>query len=109
MLSDEPVAIVGLAVPKVGSFIADETAMSLTLKSIFAALDDAGLDKRDVNGISATWPGPGGSAQGGSSNWARQLGIPINWVIEQYLDVGGVRGVLNGAAAIKAGLCDTVV
>ena len=109
MLRDNPVAIVGVAVPRIGKHIADETATSLTLKSILAALDDAGVDKRDVNGLCATWPGPGGSPQAWSTNWARQLGVTLNWVIDEGLDVGGVRGVLNAAAAIKAGLCDTAV
>ena len=59
--------------------------------------------------MAATWPGPGGSPQAWSSNWARQLGLRLNWVIDEGLDVGGIRAVLNGAAAIKAGLCETVV
>ena len=109
MLRDDPVAIVGVAVPRIGKHIADETATSLTLKSILAALDDAGVDKRDVNGMCATWPGPGGSPQAWSTNWARQLGVTLNWVIDEGLDVGGVRGVLNAAAAIKAGLCEIAV
>ncbi|WP_322751468.1 MULTISPECIES: thiolase family protein [unclassified Frankia] len=109
MLRDDPVAIVGVAVPRVAKHIPDETATSLTLKSILAALDDAGLEPSDVNGMCATWPGPGGSHQAWSTNWARQLGVTLNWVIDEGLDVGGIRGVLNAAAAIKAGLCETVV
>jgi acetyl-CoA acetyltransferase len=109
MLSDDPVAIVGVAIPRIAKHIADETAMSLTIKSIMTALEEAGLTKSDVNGLCATWPGPGGSPQGGTTNWARQLGIPLNWVIDEGLDVGGIRAVLNAAAAIKAGLCETAV
>lgn len=109
MLRDDPVAIVGVAVPRIAKHIPDETAASLTLKSILAALDDAGLHTYDVNGMCATWPGPGGSPQAWSSNWARQLGVTLNWVIEEGLDVGGIRGVVNAAAAIKAGLCETAV
>ena len=109
MLRDDPVAIVGVAVPRVAKHIPDETATSLTLKSVLAAIDDAGLGPQDVTGMAATWPGPGGSPQAWSSNWARQLGLRLNWVIDEGLDVGGIRAVLNGAAAIKAGLCETVV
>jgi acetyl-CoA acetyltransferase len=109
MLRDDPVAIVGVAVPAIAKHIPDETAASLTLKSIRAAIDDAGLRTRDVNGMCATWPGPGGSPQAWSANWARQLGVTLNWVIDEGLDVGGIRAVLNAAAAIKAGLCETVV
>jgi acetyl-CoA acetyltransferase len=109
VLSDDPVAIVGVAVPRVAKHIPDETAATLTLKSILGALEDAGLAVKDVNGVCATWPGPGGSPQAWSSNWARQLGIKLNWVIDEGLDVGGIRAVLNAAAAIKAGLCETVV
>jgi len=109
MLRDDPVAIVGVAVPRISKHIADETASSLTLKSILAALGDAGIERHDVNGMCATWPGPGGSPQAWSTNWARQLGVRLNWVIDEGLDVGGVRGVLNAAAAIKAGLCEVAV
>jgi acetyl-CoA acetyltransferase len=109
MLSDDPVAIVGICVPRVAKNIDDETSTSLIIRAITGALADAGISKDEVNGACIDWPGPGGSPQGGSTNWGRQLGVTLNWVIDQGLDSVGVRAVLNAAAAIKAGLCETVV
>ena len=109
MLSDNPVAIVGISVPRVAKSIPDETSTGLIIKAIRGALADAGMSKEEVNGACIDWPGPGGSPQGGSTNWGRLLGINLNWVVDFGLDRCGVRGVLNAAAAIQAGLCETVV
>lgn len=103
------VAIVGVAVPKVALSIPDETSLSLTKEAVLGALRDAGLTKQDVNGACLPWPGPGGSPHGGSSNWARVLGVPFNWVVEDGLDAYGIRAILNASAAISFGLCETVV
>ncbi len=104
----DPPAIVGISVPKVARSIPDETDFSITVKAIQGALADAGIAKDEVNGLCIDWPGPGGFPKAGS-NWARQLGITANWVMEQDLDASGVRAVLNAAAAIQAGYCETVV
>jgi acetyl-CoA acetyltransferase len=109
VLRDDPVAIVGVSVPKVARVIPNRTSFGLTLECVREALADAGVTKEEVNGACVAWPGPGGSPQGGSSNWARQLGVTLNWVVEQGLDAIGVRAVLHAAAAIQAGLCETVV
>jgi acetyl-CoA acetyltransferase len=101
-------AIVGVCVPQVASSIPDETDFTMTLRAIRGALADAGIDKDEVNGICIDWPGPGGFPDAGS-NWARQLGITVNWLVERDLDASGVRAVLNAAAAIQAGYCETVV
>jgi acetyl-CoA acetyltransferase len=104
----DPPAIVGICVPKVAKSIPDETDFSITVKAIQGALADAGVSKDEVNGICIDWPGPGAFPKAGS-NWARHLGITVNWIMEQDLDASGVRAVLNAAAAIQAGYCETVV
>ena len=109
MLSKDPVAIVGVCIPRVGRYLPEETSLGLGLQAITGALADAGVTKDEVNGVCFDWPGPGGSPGGGSSNWARVLGVTLNWVIDGGLDAVGIRAVLNAAAAIKAGLCETVV
>src|SRR5262245_28408142 len=109
MLRDDPVAIVGVSVPRVGKHIPDETSTGLMVKAIDAALADAGVERAEVNGCLGEWKGPGGSAHGGSTNWARLMGITLNWWIEKDLDLWGVRAVVHAAAAIQAGLCETVV
>lgn len=103
------VAIVGAAIPAVAKMIPGETSMSLTVKAVQAALDDAGMEAREVNGACIGWPGPGGSPLGGSTNWAGRLSSPLNWVIESGLDATGIRGVLNATGAIGAGLCETAI
>jgi acetyl-CoA acetyltransferase len=109
VLNPEPVAIAGIAVPRMARRIVDRTPTSLLLECVGEALDDAGLEPRAVDGACLSWAGAGGSPLGGSSNWARYLGRPLTWVLEQGLDTTGIRGVLNAAAAIRAGLCETVV
>src|SRR5262249_28262559 len=104
----DPAAIVGVSVPKLARSIPEETDFTITLRAIMGALADAGIDRREVNGICIDWPGPGGFPDAGS-NWARQLGITVNWLMERDLDASGVRAVLNGAAAIQAGYCETVL
>jgi acetyl-CoA acetyltransferase len=109
MLRDDPIAIVGVCIPKVGRFIPDETSDGLTLKAVQGALADAGIGADEVDGACIGWRGPGHTLTGGSSNWARQLGVTLHWVIDTGLDSVGIRAVLNAAAAIQAGLCETVV
>ncbi len=107
-LAEDPVAIVGVSVPAVGLHIPDETPISLQIKAVQQAADDAGISVKDINGASMDWPGPGGSAQSGTANWGKLLGVTFNWVIDSGFDVHGIRALLSAAAAIKAGLCETV-
>lgn len=86
----------------------DMTSLAASLEAAQAALSDAGIDKTDVDGIAARWPGPGGTTfQPGSADWAGLLGIHVNWIGDSYPQ--GVPAVIDAAAAISAGLCDTVL
>jgi acetyl-CoA acetyltransferase len=109
VLRDDPVAVVGVCIPKVGKFIPDDTPDGITLKAVLGALADAGVSADEVNGACIAWRGPGHAPGGGSTNWARQLGVTLNWVVDTGLDSVGIRALLNASAAIKAGLCETVV
>jgi acetyl-CoA acetyltransferase len=108
MLSTDPVAIVGVAVPATGFHIPNETSTTLQLKAMQQAALDAGISVQEINGACMPWSGPGGSAQSGTSNWARVLGTSFNWAIEGGFDALGIRALLHAAAAIQAGLCETV-
>lgn len=101
-------AIVGVAVPRVARAITDRSAGNLLRDCIDEALTDAGLRWDEVDGACLSWPGPGGSPLGGSSNWAPLFGS-LAWVVDDGLDAVGIRGVLHAAAAVEAGLCETVV
>jgi acetyl-CoA acetyltransferase len=102
MLKNDPVAIVGVCIPKVARYIPDETTMSLVVKAVKGALADAGITKDEVNGACMAVPGT-------STDWAGMFGHRLNWVVDGGLDAVGVRAVLNAAAAIQAGLCEVVV
>jgi acetyl-CoA acetyltransferase len=72
------------------------------------AIAEAGLSPRDVDGAAITWPGPGGIA-GETGSWARFFKTPLAFTQEHWSDQAGARGLLKAAAAVEAGLCDTVM
>jgi acetyl-CoA acetyltransferase len=101
------VAIAGVGVTRQAKRL-DQTALSACLEAAQAALADAGIDKSQVDGVAGRWPGPGGTVlDPGSADWASLLGIPVRWIDDSYPQ--GVPGALAAAAAISAGLCDTVL
>lgn len=84
------------------------TTLSACLSAMRIALDDAGLGFDDVDGISARWPGPGGTVfVPGSADWASLLGIPLQWISDTYPQ--GVPAAIDAACAIAAGQCDVAV
>ena len=72
------------------------------------ALADAGLTHGEVDGAAILWPGPGGIPKE-TGSWASYFRNPLAFTQEHWSDVAGARGLLKAAAAIEAGLCDTVV
>ncbi len=101
------VAVVGVHSTPQAKKLPGETSASVTLSAVRGALADAGLSVGDVDGFNVT--------QG--------LGMPtigLDWRISphQFLDGApaflgearpGIAALLEGAAAIAAGLCHTVV
>jgi acetyl-CoA acetyltransferase len=102
------VAIAGVGLTRQARRLEGTTSLSASLQAAKAALSDAGMQKGDVDGICARWPGPGGTVfQPGSADWAGLLGIHVRWIGDTYPQ--GVPAVLDAAAAIAAGLCHTVL
>lgn len=100
-------AVVGVHATRPAKSI-DRELISLLVEAARAALDDAGLELADVDGIAARWPGPGGSVvHPNSIDWAGPFGKGFRWVGDTYPQ--GIPGVLDAAAAINAGLCETVL
>lgn len=100
-------AIVGVATTRQARAL-DVSTLGACLEAAHAALADAGLTVADVDGICARWPGPGGTVfHPGSADWAKLLGIPLRWIGDTYPQ--GVPALLDAAAAIAAGLCETVL
>lgn len=86
----------------------DREPLSLCLEAVHGVLEDAGMNKSEIDGISGKWPGPTGTVMGpGSLDWATLLGIPVRWIDDSY--PAGVPGLMSAAAAITAGLCETVL
>lgn len=86
----------------------DRAPLSLCLEAALGAVADAGLTVQDIDGICAAWMGPGGTRlHPGSPDWSTLLGIPLKWMSNSY--PAGVPALLDAAAAIAAGLCNTVL
>lgn len=86
----------------------DTDNLGIALEAALSALDDAGMTREDVDGIAARWHGPGGTVfHPGSPDWAALLGIEVDWIGDSYPQ--GVPAVLDAAAAISAGICQTVL
>jgi acetyl-CoA acetyltransferase len=101
------VAISGIGITRQARTL-DRTSLSVCLEAGKLALADAGIDRSEVDGIAARWPGPGGTVfQPGSADWAGLLGIPVRWIGDTYPQ--GVPALLDAASAITAGYCHTVL
>jgi acetyl-CoA acetyltransferase len=101
------IAIVGVGMTDQARELPTDS-LRVSLRAAKAALQDAGLEKSQIDGIAARWPGPGGTVfQPGSADWAGLLGTPIRWIGDSYPQ--GIPGLLDAAAAISAGLCHTVL
>jgi acetyl-CoA acetyltransferase len=108
MVDPRDPVVVGVHVTEQARSLPGRTSHELLIEAVKGALADAGLDRREVDGVALEWPGPGG-APGDSASWAPYFGAPLKWVESHFMDTTGVRGVLKAGAAIRAGLCDTVV
>lgn len=101
-------AIVGLHVTKQARRLEGRTQLDLLMEAADGALADAAVDARDVDGAAIAWPGPGGVPSEVGS-WTSFFKTPLAFTNEHWSDTAGARGILKAAAAIEAGLCDTVV
>ena len=105
LLSD--ISIVGVGRTTMAKQLEMNT-LEACLEAVQLALVDAGLEIQDIDGISARWPGPGGTTfLPGSSDWSKLLGIPLRWIGDTYPQ--GIPAVLAAAGAIITGQCETVL
>ena len=103
----ESVAVAGVAATRQARSL-DGNSVQICLEAARAALDDAGMSLDEVDGISARWPGPGGTVfHPGSVDWSAVLGKGFDWVGDTYPQ--GAPGLLDAAGAILAGQCSTVL
>jgi len=101
------VAIVGVGKTEMARRL-PTTTLSACLTALRAALQDAGLEFGDIDGISARWPGPGGTVFiPGSADWASLLGTPLRWISDTYPQ--GIPAAIDAACAIAAGQCEVAI
>ena len=85
------IAIVGIGITKQAKSI-DTSTIQICEEAVQKALDDAGMDMAEVDGIAARWPGPGGTElDPGVVDWTGIFGKPFRWVgvipiHKEYLD-----------------------
>lgn len=108
---EKNVAITGVGQSEVAR-PSSKTALQLSTDAAVAAIADAGLKLSDIDGI-ACWPGDNNNGDHfspiGTSALKSALGLEINWYGGGYEGPGPLTGVINGAMAIAAGLCNHVL
>lgn len=108
---EKEVAITGIGQSEVGR-PSPKSAMRLTVDACLEAIADAGLERSDIDGV-ACWPGDNNNGDPfspvGPSALKSVLGLNVNWFGGGYEGPGPLAGVINGAMAIAAGLCNHVL
>ncbi len=82
----------------------------LLAEALYGALDDAGISPMEVDGIANVRSETKSAAHAPAALWAELLGHPLRY--HDMPDVAGAShcaSIAHAAAAIGAGLCDTVV
>jgi acetyl-CoA acetyltransferase len=105
-LGGRPVAIVGAGYSTVGR----DTGLSLralTAEAVLAALADAGVEPRAVDGLAShCFP----HQLIFTNHTARDTGIGnVSWMSGSFDGPAGITSVIHAAAAVSAGLCETAV
>ena len=101
------IAVAGVAATRQARRL-EGNSVQICLEAARAALADAGMSLDEVDGLSARWPGPGGTVfHPGSVDWTAVLGKGFDWVGDTYPQ--GAPGLLDAAGAILAGQCSTVL
>jgi acetyl-CoA acetyltransferase len=101
----DQIAVIGVGSTPYGRDL-QRSHLSLGLEAAVNAIRDAGVDKQQVDGICGSGMTP--LAQGGAGFLSLQgaLGIEhITWGLNSWLG----SAFVHGAAAVAAGLCDTVL
>jgi acetyl-CoA acetyltransferase len=98
-------AFVGLGLTKQGR-VPELTVNQLAVQAALRAIEDAGIEKSDVEGY-IYQPGIGG---GPSPSVVRDIGIPARFIWElQTGSTTGISSVINAIGAMEAGLCNSVM
>ena len=108
---EDRVAITGIGMSDVGRRLM-RAPLTLTIDACRAAIEDAGLDVSDIDGLT-TWPGAvGGGAgisEGGIQPVENALGIRSTWHHAGIETPGHSGALVAGMLAVAAGLCRHVL
>jgi acetyl-CoA acetyltransferase len=103
-------AIVGASMTKLSRKNPEMSTMGFALEACKKAIEDAGLQKDDVDGLLLAYPSQQGERHGFSGRVADLLGITSNF--NATVDCGGATPIVLvqiAAMAINAGMCKNVV
>jgi acetyl-CoA acetyltransferase len=110
-IGERAAAITGIGQSDVGRRLG-RSPLSLTIDASLEAIADAGLERKDIDGI-ATWPGAGAPSPGfsdvGTWNLQDALGLEPKWFSGGGETAGQLGAVFNACAAIAAGLATHVI
>ncbi|WP_018932465.1 thiolase family protein [Gracilibacillus lacisalsi] len=102
-------AIIGIGELKPVRYSEGKTTLSLIAESVQLALADAGLTKDEIDGL-LVGPQVGETPQHVPATVSEYLGVSP--IMSNTVDLGGATGagmIWRAAAAIEAGMCETVV
>jgi acetyl-CoA acetyltransferase len=106
---EDDVIISGIGMSDVGRRLM-RPPLSLTVDACLEAIENAGLEVGDIDGL-ATYPGsaPGGMSEGGVTPLEEALAVHPTWISGGGDTPGPTGAVVNAMLAISAGLCNHVL
>jgi acetyl-CoA acetyltransferase/uncharacterized OB-fold protein len=107
---EDKVAITGIGSSQIGRRL-PKTALSLTVDACLAAINDAGLERADIDGICA-YPGSAGlpgMSQGGVRAIEQVLRLHPTWHCGAHEVPGQIGTVIDAMMAVASGLCRHVL
>ena len=113
MATKDRVAVVGVGYSTVGRHTG-LTSRQMTVQSAKAAMDDAGMTPKDIDGVSMLNVVAGAEPPGldvvDGMDAASMLGItPVNWHTSVGMSPAFVGAAVQAIAAVKAGFCHTCI
>lgn len=92
--------------------ILKRSGISLTVDACLRAIEDAGLEPADIDGI-ASWPGKYDKSPGMSPvsvpELKEALGLKLNWYMGGFEGPAQTSSIINASAAVSAGLARHVI
>jgi len=111
IVGEKMTAITGSAQSAVGRRLG-RSGLDLTVEACLAAIADAGLEVKDIDGLS-TWPGfaeqPPGFSPVGAPELKEALRLKLNWHAGVSEAPGQFGSIFNAVGAITAGFCRHVL